>query len=57
MVKVTSSSRRIVVQSFENNANGGVAAMVKIDGGGRRAYALTFTRDDGSTFTADFSIK
>ena len=57
VVKVTSSSRRVVVQSFKNNSNGTVSVQVKIDGGGRRSYTLTFARDDGSEFTADFSTK
>ena len=57
VTQVTSSSRRVVVQSFKNNSNGTVSAQIKVDGGGRRSYTLTFTRDDGSTFTADFTTK
>ena len=55
VVKVTTSSRRVVVQSFRNRVDGSVSVQLKISGGGRHAYTLTFTRDDGSTFTADFS--
>jgi hypothetical protein len=56
VVKVTSSSRRVQVQSFKNKADGSIAVQVKIGGGPRRTYTLTFTRDDGTVFTADFSV-
>ena len=56
VTKVRSSSRQVVVQSFKNKADGSIAVQVKIDGGARKTYTLTFTRDDGTTFTADFSV-
>jgi hypothetical protein len=56
VVRVTTSSRKVTVQSYKNNRDGTVTVKVKIDGGARKTYTLTFTRDDGVTFTADFSV-
>jgi hypothetical protein len=56
VTRVRSSSRHVEVQSFKNKADGSIAVQVKIGGGPRRTYTLTFTRDDGTVFTADFSV-
>jgi hypothetical protein len=56
VVRVTTSSRKVTVQSYKNNRDGTITVKVKIDGGARKTYTLTFTRDDGVTFTADFSV-
>ena len=54
--RVTTSSRKVTVQSYKNNRDGTITVRVKIDSGARKTYTLTFTRDDGVTFTADFSV-
>jgi hypothetical protein len=57
VTRVTTSSRKVKVKSFTNKADGTVSVRVVIDGGARKTYTLTFTRDDGVTFTADFSVR
>ena len=56
VTRVRSSSRQVVVQSFKNEADGSIAVQVEIDGGPRKTYTVTFARDDGTTFTADFFV-
>ena len=57
VTRVTTSSRKVKVKSFTNNADGTVSVRVVIDGGSRKTYTLTLTRDDGQTFTVDFSVR
>jgi hypothetical protein len=57
VTSVTSSSTRARVLGYTNNRNGTVSVRLKTREGRRTVVTLWFTRDDGTAYSVDFTLR